>query len=198
MSRYFAWTGSGSHRTGLPRDWDKPGRRSVIIWPKWQHCQISQMPIYREASQLPRLLKSIQKLLAHWIIGDDRGTSVTYWHIMRRMKKGIRAMSITDRRPWYASPYHCPGDWKNGDLPGQRDNRDREDFLACLGQPLLETSTSCYAWTLLNNLRWHCSGDIGSQDSPCFTGEVRISQMSSARSGLRMLTPWTTNRCSPL
>ena len=75
MSRYFAWTGSGSHRTGLPRDWDKPGRRSVIIWPKWQHCQISQMPIYREASQLPRLLKSIQKLLAHWIIGDDWGTS---------------------------------------------------------------------------------------------------------------------------
>ncbi|HDH87807.1 MAG TPA: hypothetical protein ENF36_07185 [Desulfobacteraceae bacterium] len=34
-----------------------------------------------------------------------------------------------------------------------RDNRDREDFLARLGQLLLETSTSCYAWTLLNNLR---------------------------------------------
>ena len=32
-----------------------------------------------------------------------------------------------------------------------RDDRDRENFLDCLGKLLLETKTACYAWTFLEN-----------------------------------------------
>ena len=41
---------------GLQRGWDKREIPLEIIWPKCQNWQIRQIPIYREASQLPILM----------------------------------------------------------------------------------------------------------------------------------------------
>lgn len=44
-----------------------------------------------------------------------------------------------------------------------RDNRDRDDFLTRLGKILPETSTPCYAWTLMPKHTPHPDEEAGNR-----------------------------------